>query len=682
MASFQLHSPWVPKGDQPAAIQSLSEGFRAQKTHQTLLGVTGSGKTFVMANIIQYLQQPTLVMAPNKTLAAQLYAEFKSFFPDNAICYFVSYYDFYQPEAYIPTRDIYIEKDASINDQIDRLRLEATSALLSRRDVVIIASVSCIYSLGDPTEYQGMVLSLQQDSLCEREELLHRLVAMQYIRNDFELERGRFRVRGDVVEIWPGYEERIIRLELFGDKLDRLTWCHPIDNKVLQKTTQAVLYPAKHYCLPHEKVVDALSSIEEELCGRLEVLKKEEKLLEANRLESRTRYDMEMLREVGYCSGIENYSRHFSNRASGERPYCLLDYFPRPYLTIVDESHISVPQIKGMCLGDRSRKETLVKYGFRLPSALDNRPLTLEEWEKVTDKVLFVSATPAAYEITKSGGTVVEQLVRPTGLVDPLVEVYPTQEQIAHLMALIQEKARQQERVLVTTLTKRLAEDVTEFLKQNQIRVAYLHCEIDTFDRVRILQELRKGVYDAVVGINLLREGLDLPEVSLVAILDADREGFLRSETSLIQTMGRAARHKNAKVVLYADRVTAAMRKAIDETQRRRQIQLAYNEKYHIEPQSIHKEILQSIDYVLEESGDSKANTSGVDYQSTTPCTLEEQLGKLQEEMATYAANLEFEKAAVVRDKMLALQKSRLGTVPQHPEPERRKKSKKEKAWR
>jgi excinuclease ABC subunit B len=653
--SFKLYSKWQPRGDQPKAIEDLVAGFSQGKREQTLLGVTGSGKTFVMAHVMQTLNMPTLVMAPNKTLAAQLYSEFKSFFPENAVEYFVSYYDFYQPEAYVPQRDMYIEKDASINEQIDRLRLAATSSLMSRRDVVIVASVSCIYSLGDPEDYQAMELPLAVNQTCVRDDVIHRLVAMQYTRNDFDISRGNFRVRGDVLEIWPGYAENKLRVELFGDVVERLSWCHPLTNETLQQVPSLVLYPSKHYVMPQEKVKKALAAIEDELGERLAYFNKEGKLLEATRLRERTLYDLEMLHEVGFCSGIENYSRHFSQRKPGERPYCLLDYFPKPYLTIVDESHISLPQIKGMYVGDRARKETLVAYGFRLPSALDNRPNRLEEWQAITDHVMYVSATPGPYELKRTNGEVVEQVVRPTGLLDPLIEVHPTSDQIPHLTALIKERTAAHQRVLVTTLTKRLSEDLCQFLHEEKIEVAYLHCDIDAFERVRILQDLRKGKYDALVGINLLREGLDLPEVSLVAILDADRQGFLRSETSLIQIMGRAARHVEAKVILYADNITAAMQNAMRETTRRRQIQLAYNQTHGITPQSVHKEILQSIDYVLNEPDPN--NPTLATLAETAPAYLvDEKIAQLKAEMAAASQKLEFERAAALRDQIFALE--------------------------
>ena len=651
MTQFNLVSEWQARGDQPQAIESLYRGFSERKP-QTLLGVTGSGKTFVMANLIARLGVPTLVLSPNKTLAAQLYSEFKQFFPRNAVEYFVSYYDFYQPEAYIPQRDIYIEKDAAINDQIDRLRMAATSALLSRQDVIIIASISCIYSLGDPADYKKMVLIFESGRSYPRHEILLALVEMQYQRNDYDLARANFRARGDVIDIWPSYLEITLRLEFFGDLLEQVSYCDPVSGKVLEKTSMAVVYAAKHYVIPQEKLERAISSIQEELQERLAALKQSDKLLEATRLEMRTVYDLEMLQEVGYCSGVENYSRHFSDRRPGDRPHCLFDYFPRPFLTIVDESHVSMPQLRGMYAGDRSRKQTLIDHGFRLPSALDNRPNTLEEWENIVDRLLFVSATPGAYEIAKSGDQVVELLVRPTGLVDPVLEVRPATDQVQDLLGLIQQRAAVGERVLVTTLTKRLAEDLTEFLQKEQIQVAYLHHEIDAFERMEILQDLRRGKYQALVGINLLREGLDLPEVSLVAILDADREGFLRSETSLVQTIGRAARHVNAMVVLYADKITSSMQRAIAETERRRQIQLAYNEKHGITPQSIQKEILAGIEKIAQ----SERQIQELVRESPEQYNTREQIAVWEEQMLAAAANLDFETAAVLRDRILEAQ--------------------------
>lgn len=651
MAKFLLKSNWQPKGDQPKAIESLVQAYRQGKKQQTLLGVTGSGKTFVMANVIAELGMPALVMSPNKTLAAQLYSEFKNFFPDNAVEYFISYYDFYQPEAYIPQRDIYIEKDASVNEQIDRMRMAATSALFDREDVIIVASVSCIYSLGDPKDYKEMVLCLRQGNNYKRDFVLHRLIEMQYARNDFEMDRSRFRVRGDVIEIWPSYVQMVLRLEFFGDLLERMEWCDPVSGEKKESVTNTIVYPAKHYVMPQEKIEAAMGSIQEEMEERVAFLKQQGKILEASRLETRTHYDLEMMQEVGFCSGIENYSRHFAQRAPGERPYCLLDYFPRPFLTIVDESHVAMSQVRGMHAGDHARKATLVEHGFRLPSAMDNRPNRLEEWEKVVDKVLFVSATPAEYELTHCERHVVELLVRPTGLVDPSIEVHSAQNQVEHLLSLIQEKAGLGERVLVTTLTKRLAEDLSEYLKERGLKVSYIHCENDAFERVEILQDLRRGKYDAIIGINLLREGLDLPEVSLVAILDADREGFLRSETSLIQTIGRSARNANAKVVLYADRITPSMKRAIEETNRRREIQLAYNKEHNIVPQTIQKEILKSIEQILQEEN----KLEEMVMEMTAKYTSKEKISLLEEQMKEAAKNLDFEYAAILRDRILEL---------------------------
>ncbi|NUM37011.1 MAG: excinuclease ABC subunit UvrB [Candidatus Brocadiae bacterium] len=668
MAKFLLKSDWQPKGDQPKAIEALVKAYREGKKQQTLLGVTGSGKTFVMANVIAELGVPALVMSPNKTLAAQLYSEFKNFFPENAVEYFISYYDFYQPEAYIPQRDIYIEKDASVNEQIDRMRMAATSALFDRDDVIIVASVSCIYSLGDPRDYKEMVLNLRVEKDYKREFILRRLIEMQYTRNDFEMDRSRFRVRGDVIEIWPSYLQMILRLEFFGDLLERMEWCDPVSGEKKEKISNITVYPAKHYVMPQEKIEEAMASIHAEMEERVAWLKEHGKIVEASRLETRTHYDLEMMQEVGFCSGIENYSRHFAKRAAGERPYCLLDYFPESFLTIVDESHVAMSQIRGMHAGDHARKSTLVEHGFRLPSAVDNRPNRLDEWEKVVDKVMFVSATPAEYELSHCELPVVELLVRPTGLVDPCIEVHSAQNQVEHLLSLIQEKSALNERVLVTTLTKRLAEDLSEYLKEKGLKVSYLHCENDAFERVEILQDLRRGKYDAVIGINLLREGLDLPEVSLVAILDADREGFLRSETSLIQTIGRSARNVNAKVVLYADRITPSMRKAIGETNRRREIQLAYNKEHNIIPQTIRKEILKSIEQILQE----ETKLEEMVMEMSSKYNPQEKISVLEEQMTEAAKNLDFEYAAILRDRISELKGEKKTSIP---------KKKKRKRW-
>ena len=581
-AAFQVVSKFQPAGDQPAAIDKLVSGFRQGQNRQVLMGVTGSGKTFTAANVIAQLQRPTLVLSHNKTLAAQLYKEFRAFFPKNAVHYFISYYDYYQPEAYIPQRDIYIEKDAMINENIDRLRLAATSALVSREDVIIVASVSCIYGLGSPSDYKRMMVYLKKGDIIERDALLLKLVDIQYERNDTAFQRGRFRVRGDVVEIWPASEEFALRLELFGDEVDALAIIHPTSGETLRVMDELYVYPAKHFVTPEERIKGAVEGIGQELEERLAKFRQEGKLLEAQRLSARTRFDMEMLLEVGHCPGIENYARWFSNKAPGEPPYTLLDFFPKDFMMIVDESHVTLPQVRAMFAGDHSRKITLVEHGFRLPSALDNRPLRFDEWEKRLHQVLFMSATPGPYELEITGGEVVEQVIRPTGLVDPVLFVRPARGQVPDLIAEIKVRAAKQERVLVTTLTKRLAEDLTAFLREAGVRCKWLHSELDAFERMQVLRELREGAFDALVGVNLLREGLDLPEVSLVAILDADKEGFLRSETSLVQTIGRAARNVNAQVILYADKMTDSMQRAMDETERRRILQVAYNtERQH-----------------------------------------------------------------------------------------------------
>jgi excinuclease ABC subunit B len=652
MAEFKLVSSFKPRGDQPRAIKKLVEGFLSGRQCQTLLGVTGSGKTFTMANVIQALGKPTLVMSHNKTLAAQLYSEFKEFFPHNAVRYFVSYYDYYQPEAYIPQRDIYIEKEATINQELDRLRLAATSALMNRRDTIIVASVSCIYGLGSPEEYQEMYVPLRKGEEIERNKLLRKLVNIQYERNDMGLLRGAFRVRGDVVEVYPAYEEWAYRIEFFGDEVERLSVIDPTTGEVLSQEKALDIYPAKHFVMPEGKIEGVVASIEKELVEWLDVLRSRGKHLEAQRLEARTRYDMEMLLETGYCHGIENYSRHIGARAPGEPPYTLIDYFPEDFFCIVDESHVSVPQIGGMYNGDRSRKETLVEYGFRLPSALDNRPLKFEEWEDKTHQALYVSATPGPYELEKCGGEVVEQIIRPTGLLDPLVHVKSAGTQVKDLMEQIRQRAKKGERVLVTTLTKRLAEDLSEYIQEEGLKGMYLHSELDAFERVEILRDLRLGRFDVVVGVNLLREGLDLPEVSLVAILDADKEGFLRSETSLIQTIGRTARNVNAEVILYADQITPSMRRAIDETSRRRKLQMEYNKKHHITPQTIKKEIRKGI----EEEVASKRYAREMVAETEEEYVTMEYINDLKEEMREAAARLDFEKAAKLRDRLQALQ--------------------------
>ncbi len=652
---FELVSEFTPKGDQPQAIEQLAEGIERGCKRQTLIGVTGSGKTFTMANVIARVQRPTLVIAHNKTLAAQLCGEFREFFPRHAVGYFVSYYDYYQPEAYIASTDTYIEKDSSINDEIDRLRHYATQSLFERRDVIVVASVSCIYALGSPQEYERMTFHVRKGEVTDRDRLLRRLVSMQFERNDVNLTRGKFRVRGDVLEIFPVDEERITRIEMFGDEVERILSISPVTGEVMEERDAAMIFPATHYVSDAEQQERALASIKAELVERLEYFRKRGRLLEAQRLEQRTRYDMEMIREIGYCQGIENYSRHFDGRAPGQAPYTLLDYFPGDFLTIVDESHQTVPQIAGQHSADRSRKDSLVEYGFRLPSAYDNRPLTFEEWEQRVGDVIFTSATPGPYEHRVSGGTV-EQIVRPTGLVDPEVVVRPTKGQIDDLIGEIQERTARGQRVLVTTLTKKMAEDLAEYLAEMDIKVHYLHSEVETLVRSEILRDLRMGVYDVVVGINLLREGLDLPEVSLVAILDADKEGFLRSETSLIQTMGRAARHISGQVIMYADDVTDSMQRAIAETNRRRQKQMEYNEEHGIQPRSVEKAIRDLlVDEVAEEP---------VIYGEGEPGrNVAEVVAELEFDMKLAAQELRFEEAAKLRDRIKSLQ----GTTPGPP---------------
>jgi excinuclease ABC subunit B len=650
---FELVSPYPPRGDQPRAIEVLTKGLERGRRYQTLLGVTGSGKTFTIANVIANVNVPTLIISHNKTLAAQLYSELREFFPRNAVEYFVSYYDYYQPEAYIPQRDIYIEKDASINNDIDRLRLSATSSLMSRRDVVIVASVSCIYGLGDPKDYQDMLVTLERGMLIERDDLLRKLVDMQYERRDLELLRGSFRVRGDVVEIGPAYEETGFRVEMFGDEIEALLEIDPLTGEVREELERVTIYPAKHFVIGPDKVDRAVRSIKSELAERLEVLEKAGKLLEAQRLNSRTRYDCELLLEIGYCPGIENYSRHFSGRAPGERPYNLYDYFPDDFLVVVDESHVTVPQIGGMYEGDRSRKQTLVEYGFRLPSALDNRPMRFDEWESMVKRAIFISATPAAYELRKSEGEIVELINRPTGLLDPVVEVRKATGQVPDLIHEIKETVERGDRVLVTTLTKRMAEDLHEHLQELGIQSHYLHSEVQTFERVEILQNLRRGKHHVVVGVNLLREGLDLPEVALVAILDADKEGFLRSETSLIQTIGRAARNERARVILYADRNTGSMDRALAETQRRRELQEAFNTEHGIVPESIRKDILPGIEEEIRAQKVIREKVS----EGEGRFNLRERIQDLEKRMLEAAEALDFEQAAELRDRILELKK-------------------------
>ncbi|WP_152051104.1 excinuclease ABC subunit UvrB [Tautonia marina] len=662
MSEFRIERPFPPAGDQPAAIEALVSGVTEGKGHQTLLGVTGSGKTYTMANVIAQLGRPALILSHNKTLAAQLYAEFRDFFPHNAVRYFVSYYDYYQPEAYIPQRDIYIEKDASINEEIERLRLAATSALVSRRDTIVVSSVSSIYGLGSPDDYRKMMVHLRLGDIIDRDEMLLKLVDIQYDRNDISFERGKFRVRGDVVEVWPAYEETAVRIELFGDEVETLAEIDPISGAVIEKRPDLYIYPAKHFVLPEERIKGAVDAIKEELDQRLTQLKEHGKLLEAQRLSARTRYDMEMLLEVGYCQGIENYSRHLSGRKAGETPNTLLDFFPDDALMFIDESHVTIPQVRGMFAGDFSRKSTLVEHGFRLPSALDNRPLRFDEWETKLGARIYVSATPSDYEITMSGGEVVEQVIRPTGLVDPVVRVEPARGQVPALLEEVRRRAERGERILITTLTKRLAEELSRYLKEQGTRTKWLHSELDAFERVQILRELREGAFDALVGVNLLREGLDLPEVSMVCILDADKEGFLRSETSLIQTIGRAARNVNAEVVLYADTVTRSMQNAIDETSRRRAKQLAYNSEHGITPETIRKAIRRGIEEEIQARSIARKAVGKNEEAAIT----EEYLNELEGEMLQAAESLEFERAAALRDRIVQL-RSQIDGGPERP---------------
>lgn len=646
---FQLTSPFEPAGDQPQAIAKLVEGLNAGKRQQVLMGVTGSGKTFTMANVIQQLQRPTLVLSHNKTLAAQLYAEFKEFFPHNAVSYFVSYYDYYQPEAYIPQRDIYIEKDASINQEIDRLRLAATSSLVSRKDVIVVASVSCIYGLGSPEDYKSMMVPLVRRQEIDRDEVLRKLVDIHYERNDFEFARGKFRVRGDCVELWPGYEEFAIRIEFWGDEIEQLSIINPTSGEVVRHESQWFVYPAKHFVMPEERIAAAIGAIKQELEERLEQLRNVGKLLEAQRLNARTRFDIEMMQEVGFCPGIENYSRPLSGRPPGSTPTTLLNFFEGDWLLFVDESHVTIPQIRGMFAGDFSRKSTLVEHGFRLPSALDNRPLKFEEFEKAVSKAIYVSATPGTYELEQSGGEFVEQVIRPTGLLDPVIEIHPARGQVPHVLEQIRERAALGERVLITTLTKRMAEDLSAYLVQQGIKCKWLHSELDAFERVELLRDLREGLFEALVGVNLLREGLDLPEVSMVCILDADKEGFLRSETSLMQTIGRAARHINAKVILYADQMTESIQNAVEETERRRKLQEEYNREHGITPESVKKSIRMGIE--SEAKAHAQANAA-VGRTDDAQAITEEYLAELEAEMLAAADALEFEQAARLRDRI------------------------------
>jgi len=669
---FKLNRMYQPAGDQPQAIEKLVEGVNDGLAYQTLLGVTGSGKTYTMANVIAQLGRPALVLAPNKTLAAQLYAEFREYFPENAIEYFVSYYDYYQPEAYVPSRDLFIEKDSSINEHIEQMRLSATKSLLEREDAIIVATVSCIYGIGDPVDYHGMILHLREKERYSQRDIITRLTAMQYDRNELDFRRGTFRVRGEVIDVFPAENsETALRIELFDDEVEALTLFDPLTGHLHHKTPRFTVYPSSHYVTPRETTLRAVDAIKKELSSRIKQFQEAHKLIEAQRIEQRTRFDLEMLAELGFCKGIENYSRHLSGRAPGEPPPTLIDYLPKNALMIIDESHVTIGQLGGMYRGDRARKENLVEYGFRLPSAMDNRPLKFEEFEKVMRQTVFVSATPAAYEQGKSA-QVVEQVVRPTGLIDPEIEVRPASTQVDDLMSEISLRVALDERVLVTTLTKRMAEELTDYLSEHGHKVRYLHSEVDTVERVEIIRDLRLGVFNVLVGINLLREGLDLPEVSLVAILDADKEGFLRSERSLIQTIGRAARHINGKAILYADRVTDSMQKAISETDRRRRKQVEHNEHHSITPKGIVKKVRDMIDGVYNPEQlqlELKAAQAQARYETMSEKQLAREIKQLEKQMLEHARNLEFEKAAQVRDRLSELKKSFFGAQPVDEEP-------------
>ena len=647
---FKLHSEYKPTGDQPQAIEYLSNGIKQGKKYQTLLGVTGSGKTFTMANVIQQVQKPTLVLAHNKTLAGQLYSEFKEFFPENHVEYFVSYYDYYQPESYIPSSDTYIEKDASINDEIDKLRHSATASLFESKDVIIVSSVSCIYGLGDPIDYENMIISLRPGMQKSRDEVLKKLVKMQYTRNEIDFKRGTFRAKGDIVEIYPSDQsETAVRVEFWGDEIEKISEINPLTGKAIGTRTHIMIFPNSHYVTTKEKMNRAIGTIEEELEERIKFFKDQGKLIEAQRIEERTNFDIEMMKETGFCQGIENYSRHISGREPGSPPFTLFDYFPKDFLLLIDESHATIPQVRAMYNGDKARKDSLVNYGFRLPSAYDNRPLTFKEFEERINQVIFVSATPAEYEKEHSKENVVEQIIRPTGLLDPKIEVKPIENQIDDLIEQIRERTERNERVLVTTLTKKMAEDLTDYLKNVDIKVNYMHSDIKALERMEIIRNLRLGEFDVLVGINLLREGLDIPEVSLVAILDADKEGFLRSERSLIQTIGRAARNTNGKVIMYADELTDSMEKAISETNRRREIQMKYNKEHGITPQTINKSVRDTIRVTVLEDVSSEYNIKKDE-------NIEEIITKLTDEMLKCASKMEFEKAAELRDKIKELQ--------------------------
>ncbi|MBI5603722.1 MAG: excinuclease ABC subunit UvrB [Deltaproteobacteria bacterium] len=658
---FKLISEFQPKGDQPRAIEQLVQGVRQGLEHQVLLGVTGSGKTFTMAQVVAQVQKPTLVLAPNKTLAAQLYGEFKSFFPENAVEYFVSYYDYYQPEAYLPQTDTYIDKDSSINEAIDKMRHSATRSLLTRNDCLIVASVSCIYGLGSPEAYQGMLLSLQENQEISREEILGRLVSMLYERNDFDFHRGTFRVRGDVIEVFPAYEEDLaLRFSFFGDTIETLSQIDPLRGKIRNRLKQVHLFPNSHYVTSQEGMDQIYQAIETELEERITYFRSQNKLLEAQRVEERTRFDLEMMKELGYCHGIENYSRHLTGRLPGQPPPTLLEYFPKDFLLFIDESHLAVPQLQGMYRGDRSRKQTLVDYGFRLPSALDNRPLNFKEFESLVHQTIYVSATPAEYELNRSGGVMAEQIIRPTGLMDPLIRVFPADNQVEHLKKEIEKRVARQERILVTTLTKRLSENLSEYYQELGIKVRYLHSDIDTMERIEILRDLRLGVFDCLIGINLLREGLDLPEVSLVAILDADKEGFLRSTRSLIQTCGRASRNLSGEVYFYANRITRSMKEAIEETEKRRAVQLAYNKKHKITPTSIKKSIQDILSSVYEADYVTVPIAKEKQKEFVEPHQVPLLIKQLRKRMKEAAARLDFEEAAELRDRIKVLQEEEL----------------------
>ncbi|KAA8985308.1 excinuclease ABC subunit UvrB [Halospina sp. K52047b] len=666
--TFRVASDFEPAGDQPQAIEKLVEGIHDGLMHQTLLGVTGSGKTFTMAKVIEQVQRPTIIMAHNKTLAAQLYGEFRDFFPDNAVEYFVSYYDYYQPEAYVPASDTFIEKDASVNEHIEQMRLSATKALLERPDAIIVSTVSSIYGLGDPESYLRMILHVTRGEQVDQRDIVRRLAELQYTRNDTELQRGNYRVRGEVIDVFPAEsEDQAVRIELFDDEVENIAWFDPLTGEIIQRVPRVTIYPKTHYVTPREKILNAVDSIKEELDERLKQLRANNKLLEAQRLEERTRYDMEMMLELGYCNGIENYSRYLSGREPGAAPPTLFDYLPDNALMMIDESHVTIPQIGGMYKGDRSRKETLVEYGFRLPSALDNRPMRFDEWERIAPQMIFVSATPAKYE-AEHAGQVAEQVVRPTGLVDPEIEVRPATTQVDDLLSEVRRCAEAGERVLVTTMTKRMAEDLTDFLEEHNVRVRYLHSDVDTVERVEIVRDLRRGEFDVLVGINLLREGLDMPEVSLVAILDADKEGFLRSDRSLIQTMGRAARNVNGKAILYADRETGSMRRAIDETERRREKQMAHNEEHGITPKGLDKKVADIMEgvHVQRKRGDGSREVAessadySVDVHGKDADQMMKEIDRLEDEMYKAASNLEFEKAARLRDEANKLKEATL----------------------